>query len=319
MRTRGPGCVPSRRRRRRAGRKHLCVCGAFAPSTSAGLERGLLKRGSETMAPKGVTDVATLQSSFSLGLGRLEGGYVVRRGRRQRGQTAPPDVRLHVTHAGLCCLQSASQWHLHEDDSQCSQWQSRHGGSSWFLAAICEQAPDPSLACQGEMEPCVQEPADLPGTREGAEKRRAEEGQGPGAGGDRQPLGLQVPCLASWYASIAALDCRAPVAPLHSREPLPLLLPQAVLTPPPPPRTIPVSFLEGPLGGVSGRSFEDDSRLSDQSVVHAHRPHFLALHCQEFGGKNYEASMSHVDKFVRYVPGQLLAPLLPPGVGGTLV
>lgn len=34
-------------------------------------------------------------------------------------------------------------------------------------------------------------------------------------------------------------------------------------------------------------------------VVHAHRPHFLALHCQEFGGKNYEASMSHVDKFVK--------------------
>ncbi|XP_047616778.1 inositol polyphosphate-5-phosphatase A isoform X2 [Phacochoerus africanus] len=34
-------------------------------------------------------------------------------------------------------------------------------------------------------------------------------------------------------------------------------------------------------------------------VVHTHRPHFLALHCQEFGGKNYEASMSHVDKFVK--------------------
>nr|XP_045370792.1 inositol polyphosphate-5-phosphatase A isoform X2 [Camelus bactrianus] len=34
-------------------------------------------------------------------------------------------------------------------------------------------------------------------------------------------------------------------------------------------------------------------------VAHAHRPHFLALHCQEFGGKNYEASMSHVDKFVK--------------------
>ncbi|KAF7247223.1 Type I inositol 1,4,5-trisphosphate 5-phosphatase, partial [Varanus komodoensis] len=33
-------------------------------------------------------------------------------------------------------------------------------------------------------------------------------------------------------------------------------------------------------------------------VVHAHKPHFMALHCQEFGGKNYEASMSHVDKFV---------------------
>uniref|UniRef100_A0A8D2QHQ8 inositol-polyphosphate 5-phosphatase n=2 Tax=Passeriformes TaxID=9126 RepID=A0A8D2QHQ8_ZONAL len=34
-------------------------------------------------------------------------------------------------------------------------------------------------------------------------------------------------------------------------------------------------------------------------VVHAHKPHFMALHCQEFGGKNYEASMSHVDKFVK--------------------
>ena len=38
---------------------------------------------------------------------------------------------------------------------------------------------------------------------------------------------------------------------------------------------------------------------SPPQVVHAHRPHFLALHCQEFGGKNYEASMSHVDKFVK--------------------
>lgn len=34
-------------------------------------------------------------------------------------------------------------------------------------------------------------------------------------------------------------------------------------------------------------------------VVHTHRPHFMALHCQEFGGKNYEASMAHVDKFVK--------------------
>ncbi|KAG8135462.1 putative Type I inositol-145-trisphosphate 5-phosphatase protein, partial [Naja naja] len=34
-------------------------------------------------------------------------------------------------------------------------------------------------------------------------------------------------------------------------------------------------------------------------IVHAHKPHFMALHCQEFGGKNYEASMSHVDKFVK--------------------
>uniref|UniRef100_A0A8I3PMF2 inositol-polyphosphate 5-phosphatase n=1 Tax=Canis lupus familiaris TaxID=9615 RepID=A0A8I3PMF2_CANLF len=35
------------------------------------------------------------------------------------------------------------------------------------------------------------------------------------------------------------------------------------------------------------------------AVVHTHKPHFMALHCQEFGGKNYEASMSHVDKFVK--------------------
>lgn len=41
-----------------------------------------------------------------------------------------------------------------------------------------------------------------------------------------------------------------------------------------------------------------DSMLSPQ-VLHAHKPHFMALHCQEFGGKNYEASMSHVDKFVK--------------------
>lgn len=45
-RTRGPVCVPSRRRRHWAGWKHLHVCGTFAPSTSTGLERGLLKRGS---------------------------------------------------------------------------------------------------------------------------------------------------------------------------------------------------------------------------------------------------------------------------------
>uniref|UniRef100_A0A674PGM3 inositol-polyphosphate 5-phosphatase n=1 Tax=Takifugu rubripes TaxID=31033 RepID=A0A674PGM3_TAKRU len=35
------------------------------------------------------------------------------------------------------------------------------------------------------------------------------------------------------------------------------------------------------------------------SVLHTYRPHFLALHCQEVGGKNYEASMSHVDSFVK--------------------
>ena len=49
----------------------------------------------------------------------------------------------------------------------------------------------------------------------------------------------------------------------------------------------------GPLAGHA------DTRLLPPQVVHTHRPHFLALHCQEFGGKNYEASMSHVDKFVK--------------------
>lgn len=38
--------------------------------------------------------------------------------------------------------------------------------------------------------------------------------------------------------------------------------------------------------------------LSSQAV-HTYKPHFLALHCQEVGGKNYEASMSHVDSFVK--------------------
>lgn len=30
-------------------------------------------------------------------------------------------------------------------------------------------------------------------------------------------------------------------------------------------------------------------------------PKFIALHCQEVGGKNYECSMKHVEYFVRYV------------------
>lgn len=30
-------------------------------------------------------------------------------------------------------------------------------------------------------------------------------------------------------------------------------------------------------------------------------PKFIALHCQEVGGKNYEQSMRHVEDFVRYV------------------
>ncbi|XP_076047394.1 inositol polyphosphate-5-phosphatase A [Oratosquilla oratoria] len=29
-------------------------------------------------------------------------------------------------------------------------------------------------------------------------------------------------------------------------------------------------------------------------------PRFIALHCQEVGGKNYESSMQHVEHFVRY-------------------
>lgn len=70
---------------------------------------------------------------------------------------------------------------------------------------------------------------------------------------------------------------------------------------------------------VAGTPRGPDAAVFPPQVVHTHRPHFLALHCQEFGGKNYEASMSHVDKFVRYVPGQPLVPLLPPVVGGTLV
>uniref|UniRef100_I3JKQ5 inositol-polyphosphate 5-phosphatase n=1 Tax=Oreochromis niloticus TaxID=8128 RepID=I3JKQ5_ORENI len=34
-------------------------------------------------------------------------------------------------------------------------------------------------------------------------------------------------------------------------------------------------------------------------TVQSHKPHFLALHCQEVGGKNFEESMSHVDNFVK--------------------
>uniref|UniRef100_A0A671LIZ7 inositol-polyphosphate 5-phosphatase n=1 Tax=Sinocyclocheilus anshuiensis TaxID=1608454 RepID=A0A671LIZ7_9TELE len=33
-------------------------------------------------------------------------------------------------------------------------------------------------------------------------------------------------------------------------------------------------------------------------TVQTHRPLFVALHCQEVGGKNYEASMTHVDKLL---------------------
>ncbi|GAB1292840.1 Inositol polyphosphate-5-phosphatase A [Apodemus speciosus] len=54
-----------------------------------------------------------------------------------------------------------------------------------------------------------------------------------------------------------------------------------------------------------GSLFDDPENLQKNwlrefyQVLHTHKPHFMALHCQEFGGKNYEASMSHVDKFVK--------------------
>ncbi|XP_043912753.1 inositol polyphosphate-5-phosphatase A isoform X1 [Protopterus annectens] len=54
-----------------------------------------------------------------------------------------------------------------------------------------------------------------------------------------------------------------------------------------------------------GSLFEDPEQLQKNwlrefyQVIHAHKPHFIALHCQEVGGKSYEASMSHVDKFVK--------------------
>uniref|UniRef100_A0A8C9R9C9 inositol-polyphosphate 5-phosphatase n=1 Tax=Scleropages formosus TaxID=113540 RepID=A0A8C9R9C9_SCLFO len=53
-----------------------------------------------------------------------------------------------------------------------------------------------------------------------------------------------------------------------------------------------------------GSLFEDVSialkrRVSLLQTVHAHKPHFVALHCQEVGGKNYEESMTHVDSFVK--------------------
>ncbi|KAG7173656.1 Inositol polyphosphate-5-phosphatase A-like [Homarus americanus] len=34
-------------------------------------------------------------------------------------------------------------------------------------------------------------------------------------------------------------------------------------------------------------------------TVEEHDPHFIALHCQEVGGKNYEESMQHVEHFIR--------------------
>ncbi|KAI8492935.1 Type I inositol 1,4,5-trisphosphate 5-phosphatase [Branchiostoma belcheri] len=34
------------------------------------------------------------------------------------------------------------------------------------------------------------------------------------------------------------------------------------------------------------------------STINRVRPQFIAMHCQEIGGKNYETSMQHVDVFV---------------------
>ncbi|XP_049592822.1 inositol polyphosphate-5-phosphatase A isoform X1 [Syngnathus scovelli] len=54
-----------------------------------------------------------------------------------------------------------------------------------------------------------------------------------------------------------------------------------------------------------GSLFEDPDNLQKTwlkefyQTVQSHKPHFLAVHCQEVGGKNYEASMSHVDTFVK--------------------
>ncbi|KAM6923309.1 inositol polyphosphate-5-phosphatase A isoform 2-T2 [Lycodopsis pacificus] len=54
-----------------------------------------------------------------------------------------------------------------------------------------------------------------------------------------------------------------------------------------------------------GSLFEDPDNLQKTwlrefyQTVQSHKPHFLAVHCQEVGGKNYEASMSHVDCFVK--------------------
>ncbi|XP_039900688.1 inositol polyphosphate-5-phosphatase A-like isoform X2 [Simochromis diagramma] len=54
-----------------------------------------------------------------------------------------------------------------------------------------------------------------------------------------------------------------------------------------------------------GSLFEDLENLQKTwlrefyQTVQSHKPHFLALHCQEVGGKNFEESMSHVDNFVK--------------------
>ena len=36
-------------------------------------------------------------------------------------------------------------------------------------------------------------------------------------------------------------------------------------------------------------------------VVTSQQTEFLAIHCQEVGGKNYEATMQHVNKFIKWV------------------
>ncbi|XP_056617120.1 inositol polyphosphate-5-phosphatase A-like [Triplophysa dalaica] len=54
-----------------------------------------------------------------------------------------------------------------------------------------------------------------------------------------------------------------------------------------------------------GSLFEDPENLQKPWIqefcqtVKTHSPHFVALHCQEVGGKNYEASMMHVDSFIK--------------------
>uniref|UniRef100_A0AAZ3PWB2 inositol-polyphosphate 5-phosphatase n=1 Tax=Oncorhynchus tshawytscha TaxID=74940 RepID=A0AAZ3PWB2_ONCTS len=54
-----------------------------------------------------------------------------------------------------------------------------------------------------------------------------------------------------------------------------------------------------------GSLFEDLDNLQKTwlrefyQTVQSHKPHFIAVHCQEVGGKNYEASMAHVDCFVK--------------------
>uniref|UniRef100_A0A8C7RIG2 inositol-polyphosphate 5-phosphatase n=1 Tax=Oncorhynchus mykiss TaxID=8022 RepID=A0A8C7RIG2_ONCMY len=46
-------------------------------------------------------------------------------------------------------------------------------------------------------------------------------------------------------------------------------------------------------------TFPDSEKLVIDLTVQSHKPHFIAVHCQEVGGKNYEASMAHVDCFVK--------------------